>query len=160
MKKLAVYICLLLSALTVSAQSNDSGVIVFQHANVIDGVSNKPLKDVSIIVANGKIAAVGKHVRKPSNAQIIDLGGKWLLPGYIDAHVHVNFESAQRALRFGVTTARTMGGVLSISRSEMRSKKGRTDLPEVLAAGHQVRPDMSSFPSFIKDFPELADMKP
>src|SRR5262249_34935331 len=110
MKKLAVYICLLLNALTVSAQSNDSGVVVFQHANVIDGVSSKPLRDVSVVIANGKIAAVGKKVKVPSNVQVIDLSGKWVLPGYIDAHVHINFEQAQRALRFGVTTARTMDG--------------------------------------------------
>jgi imidazolonepropionase-like amidohydrolase len=85
------------------------------------------------------------------------------LPGYIDAHVHFgNFESAQRALRFGVTTARTMAAdhFIDIDIRDAR-KRGRADIPEVLAAGYQVRPDVFDvFPSFAKDFPELADMKP
>jgi imidazolonepropionase-like amidohydrolase len=162
MKKLTFLIFLLLHVSLASAQG-ESAVIVFEHANVIDGVSSKPLLDVSVVVANGKIAAIGKHVRAPANAQIIDLSGKWLLPGYIDAHVHFNdFEWARRALRFGVTTARTMG-IDHFIDIEIRDahKKGRSDLPEVLAGGYQVRPDVfDAFPSFIKDFPELADMKP
>ena len=109
-KKLAAYILILISVLTVSAQ-NDSGVIVFQHANVIDGISSEPLRDVTVTIANGKITGIQKNLKRiPAGVEVIDLKGKWLLPGYIDSHVHVNFEQAQRALRFGITTARTMGG--------------------------------------------------
>ena len=91
---------------------------------------------------------------------MIDLKGKWLLPGYIDSHVHVDFEQAQRALRFGITTARTMGGGGFID-IEIRDahRRGRSDIPEVLAAGYGARPDVFA-PSFLKDFPELADMMP
>ena len=108
-KKLAAYILILISILTVSAQ-NDSGVIVFQHANVIDGVSSEPLRDVTVIIANGKITGIQKNLKHiPAGAEVIDLKGKWLLPGYIDSHVHIgDFESAQRALRFGITTARNL----------------------------------------------------
>jgi imidazolonepropionase-like amidohydrolase len=97
--------------LVVAAQDGPA-VIVFEHANVIDGVSSKPLRDVTVIIANGKIAGIQKNLKSiPAGAEVIDLKGKWLLPGYIDSHVHLgDFESAQRALRFGVTTARTMGG--------------------------------------------------
>jgi imidazolonepropionase-like amidohydrolase len=93
---------------------------------------------------------------------VIDLKGKWLLPGYIDSHVHVDLEQAQRALRFGITTARTMGGGRGFIDIEIRDahRRGRSDIPEVLAAGYQVRPDVIDAPSFLKDFPELADMKP
>jgi hypothetical protein len=44
MKRLGTFVFLLLHVWVVSAQNSDSGIIVFQHANVIDGVSNKPLK--------------------------------------------------------------------------------------------------------------------
>jgi len=75
-------------------------------------VSREPLLDVSVTIANGKIAGIRKRLgRVPAGAEVIDLKGKWLLPGYIDSHVHLgDFESAQRASRFGVTTAQTMGG--------------------------------------------------
>lgn len=150
-----------LNAFAISAQS-ESRLIVFQNANVIDGISSEPLRDVTVIVANGKIAGIQKSLKSiPVGAEVIDLKGKWLLPGYIDSHVHLgDFESAQRALRFGVTTARTMGG--SFIDIEMRDahRKGRTDIPEILAGGRQVRPDVIGAPWFVKDFPELADMKP
>ena len=161
MKTLIACICVFLNAFAISAQS-ESRLIVFQNANVIDGISSEPLRDVTVIVANGKIAGIQKSLKSiPVGAEVIDLKGKWLLPGYIDSHVHLgDFESAQRALRFGVTTARTMGG--SFIDIEMRDahRKGQTDIPEILAGGRQVRPDVIGAPWFVKDFPELADMKP
>ena len=159
MKKLIACICVFVNALAISAQDR-SRVIVFQHANVIDGVSREPLRDVTVTIANGKITGVHKSLKRvPAGAEVIDLKGKWLLPGYIDAHVHVNFEQAQRALRFGITTARTMGGNFIDIEIRNAHRKGRSDLPEVLAAGYQVRPDVFIAPSFFQDFPELADMK-
>ena len=160
MKKLIACICLFINALAISAQDR-SRVIVFQHANVIDGVSSEPLLDVSVTIANGKIAGIQKSLKRiPAGAEVIDLKGKWLLPGYIDSHVHIgNFESAQRALRFGVTTARTMGVPLTDIEIRDAHRKGRTDIPEVLAAGYQIRPNLFNAPSFFKDFPELSDMK-
>jgi len=161
MKKLIACICLFVNAWAISAQDG-SRVIIFQHANVIDGVSREPLRDVSVTIANGKITGIQKSLKHvPAGAEVIDLKGKWLLPGYIDSHVHVDFEQAQRALRFGITTARTMGGGSFID-IEIRDahRRGRTDIPEVLAAGYQVRPDVFNASSFLKDFPELADMKP
>lgn len=159
MKKLIACICVFLNALVISAQDGPR-VIIFQHANVIDGVSREPLRDVTVTIANGKIIGVHKSLKRmPAGAEVIDLKGKWLLPGYIDAHVHVNFEQAQRALRFGITTARAMGGNFIDIEIRNAHRKGRSDLPEVLAAGYQVRPDVFIAPSFFQDFPELADMK-
>lgn len=160
MKKLIACICLFVNTLAISAQDG-SRVIIFHHANVIDGVSREPLRDVSVTITNGKITGIQKSLKRiPAGAEVIDLKGKWLLPGYIDSHVHVDFEQAQRALRFGVTTARTMGAGSFID-IEIRDahRRGRTDIPEVLAAGYQLRPDVFNAPSFLKDFPELADMK-
>jgi imidazolonepropionase-like amidohydrolase len=74
--------------------------------------------------------------------------------------VHINFEQAQRALRFGVTTARAMGGRFIDIELRDAHRRGRLDIPEVLAAGYQIRPAVISHPWFVKDFPELADMKP
>jgi imidazolonepropionase-like amidohydrolase len=89
MKKLALCCWLFVFALVVAAQ-NDANVVVFQHANVIDGISNEPLRDVTVIVANGKITGIQKILKRvPADAEVIDLKGKWLLPGYIDSHVHV-----------------------------------------------------------------------
>ena len=161
MKKLIACICLFVNALAISAQDR-SRVIVFEHANVIDGVSREPLRDVSVTIANGKITGIQKSLKRmPAGAEVIDLKGKWLLPGYIDAHVHIgDFESAQRALRFGVTTVRTMGGSFIDIEIRNAHRKGRTNIPEVLAAGRQVRPGVIEAAWFVEDFPELGDMTP
>lgn len=139
----------------------DSAVIILEHANVIDGIGNKPLMDVSVLIENGKITSIQKQaIKQHKNAVSINLKGKWLLPGYIDAHVHLfEFANAKTALTNGVTTARTMG-CNHFFDIEMRNrhKTGGDSLPDIVAAGYQVRPDMPD--EFYKDFPEFDELKP
>ncbi len=135
-------------------------MIVFQHANVIEGVSSKPLRDVSVMIANGKIAGRKNLEKIPAGAEVIDLTGNGFCPDTSTSHVHFNFEAAQRALRFGVTTARTMAGGQFIDvEIRARIQKGRTDLPEVLAAGPRYARCVHALPGFAMSLPELADMK-
>jgi imidazolonepropionase-like amidohydrolase len=160
MTKLFAFFLLLLTVLAASAQ-NDSSIIVLQHANVIDGISNKPLRNITVTIEKGKITKVEKHGSIPSsNAIIINLTDKWLLPGFVDGHVHLSgFEAARTALASGVTTVRTMqcDHFIDLSIRDAH-RKGQADLPDIIAAGYQIRPDMSD--AFYLDFPELTDLKP
>lgn len=45
--------------------------------------------DGTIVVADGKIVALGPDVAVPDGAEVVDAMGRWVLPGLIDAHVHV-----------------------------------------------------------------------
>lgn len=45
--------------------------------------------DGTIVVTDGKITALGADVSVPDGAEVIDAGGRWVLPGLVDAHVHV-----------------------------------------------------------------------
>jgi imidazolonepropionase-like amidohydrolase len=160
MRTIPALLAACLSVACASAQ-NDAGPIVFQHANVIDGYSSSPLRDVSVHVAGGKIVSIEtRETKPPANARVFDLAGKWLLPGYIDAHVHfLNIQAAKTAVLLGSTTVRTMHceRFLDITLREQH-RAGQRDLPDVIAAGYQIRPDMAG--SFFQDFPDLADMKP
>ena len=160
MKTFSTCVVIFINALVLSAQTG-SDAIVFRHANVVDGVSRKPLMNVTVTIGKGKIISVQKgQPAVPSGAEVIDLKGKWLVPGYIDAHVHLfDFESGRRALRFGITTVRTMqcDHFIDIAIRDAH-RKGQADLPDVVAAGYQIRPDM--FEAFFQDFPELNDLKP
>jgi imidazolonepropionase-like amidohydrolase len=140
--------------------ATEPDVIVFQHANVIDGQSTAPVVDVSVSIAGGKIVSIGSAVPVPNGATVIDLKGKWLLPGYVDAHVHFpNFETARNAVQAGTTTARTMAGERFVDIAIREAHRGgERDVPEVQAAGYQVRPDMVA--AFYTNFPELADLRP
>jgi imidazolonepropionase-like amidohydrolase len=64
--------------------------VLFTNAKVFDGVENA-LKDLDVMVADGKIAEVSEKRLKPGKARTIDLKGKTLMPGLIDAHVHCYF---------------------------------------------------------------------
>ena len=47
------------------------------------------IENGSILVKNGKIAAVGKDLEVPSEAEVIDAGGRMITPGFIDSHCHL-----------------------------------------------------------------------
>jgi imidazolonepropionase-like amidohydrolase len=67
--------------------------IVLKAAHLFDSVSGR-LTDGGVILVQGeKIQAVGAASPLPADAQVIDLGDATLLPGFIDAHVHLSQES-------------------------------------------------------------------
>src|SRR5262249_37729690 len=89
----------------VGAFQNQNSLLVITHENVIAGISKDPLRDGTVIVRAGKIEQIGK-VAAPAGAAAIDLKGKWLLPGLIDAHAHIaDLPAARVALQSGLTTA-------------------------------------------------------
>jgi imidazolonepropionase-like amidohydrolase len=76
--------------------------VLFQRVRVFDGV--KIIPETDVLIENGKIKEVGANL-PIGEAQVVDGAGKTLLPGLIDAHVHVHdAASLEQALLFGVTT--------------------------------------------------------
>ena len=134
--------------------------MVFEHVNVIDGLSSTPSLDTTVVVVNGKITGLAKPSGdRPRAAATFDMQGKWLMPGFVDAHVHfADMERAHTALRSGATTVRTMQCDRFVD-VQIRDahRQGREDLPDVIAAGYQIRPDMAQ--AFFEDFPQLADLR-
>ena len=66
---------------------------MLKAAHLFDAVSGKLIDHGVVIVLGTKIQAVGSDLATPSGAQVIDLGDATLLPGFIDAHVHLSAES-------------------------------------------------------------------
>jgi imidazolonepropionase-like amidohydrolase len=71
-------------------------------ARVFDG--DKVLPRATVLVEDGRIAAVGVDLAVLAGTEIVDGAGRTLVPGLIDAHVHARAEGSARALAFGVTT--------------------------------------------------------
>jgi imidazolonepropionase-like amidohydrolase len=65
--------------------------VAIKAARLFDGTSDTLIQNAVIVVDGTKITAVGGPI--PANARIIDLGDATLLPGFIDAHVHLTGES-------------------------------------------------------------------
>ena len=123
------------------------GAVVFTNANVIDGVTERVVEGATVIVREGRIESVETGAAAvPEGAEVIDIEGRYLLPGYIDAHMHIaGIEAAERALASGVTTARSAstGGYQDVALRELVREGGLAG-PEILAAGTFVTPDLGN----------------
>jgi imidazolonepropionase-like amidohydrolase len=63
--------------------------VVLHAARLLDIESGKIITPGEVLVQDERIAEVGSAVKRPSGAELIDLGGTTLLPGLIDVHVHL-----------------------------------------------------------------------
>lgn len=63
--------------------------IVLHAAHLFDVKNGRMLQPGELLVQGDKIAEVGSTVKHPPDAEVIDLGNRTLLPGLIDAHVHL-----------------------------------------------------------------------
>jgi imidazolonepropionase-like amidohydrolase len=68
--------------------------LLLRSARVLDIDGGSYLEDHDILVEDGRIADVGRGVRAPDNADTVDLGGAAVIPGLVDAHVHVTAATA------------------------------------------------------------------
>jgi imidazolonepropionase-like amidohydrolase len=64
-------------------------VLVLHAARMLDVASGSIVTPGEVLVAGDRIAAAGSHVEHPVGAEVIDLGDTTLMPGLIDAHVHL-----------------------------------------------------------------------
>ena len=63
--------------------------LFFQHATVLDGTRGMTARpQCDVLVENGRIVAVGAQT-PPPDAQVIDVSGKYLMPGLCNLHVHL-----------------------------------------------------------------------
>lgn len=82
-------IAALLLALQAPAASDTGTVTAIRAGAVIDGTGAAPVKNAVILIRGERIIAVGATVAIPAGATVIDLSGLTVLPGFIDAHVHL-----------------------------------------------------------------------
>src|SRR6185503_6222431 len=80
---------LLVLSLLFAAAIHAQDVTVIRAARMIDGRANDVIAPAVVLVRGDRIEATGKDVTVPANAKVIDLGDATLMPGLIDAHVHV-----------------------------------------------------------------------
>jgi imidazolonepropionase-like amidohydrolase len=71
------------------SQAMSPKTVVLHSASLLDVKNGRLIKPGEVLVQGERIVEVGPSVRHPAGAQIIDLGDQTLMPGLIDAHVHL-----------------------------------------------------------------------
>ncbi|HMU46459.1 MAG TPA: amidohydrolase family protein [Chitinophagaceae bacterium] len=81
---------LLFVAALFAVTSSLSSQVLIKNVNVLDVENKKVLTGYNVVAMDGKIVSVDKDktYKLPDGTQVIDGSGKWLVPGYTDAHVH------------------------------------------------------------------------
>jgi imidazolonepropionase-like amidohydrolase len=127
------------------------------NATVINVRDGRITANATIVMRDGRIESVGAGAAPPGT-RVVDLKGKYVAPGLIDAHTHAdNFAAFKRALESGVTTVRS-AGVSNFADVGFRDlvRHGIVAGPDVVTAGYHVRPQMAQ-EAFL-NHPEYADL--
>src|SRR6266436_6107442 len=163
---LAVSCCLLLSSLCWSQAppklspevrsfvKEDVPVVALTHVRVIDGTGAVPRADQTLVIANGKITAMGDaaSTKIPEGAKVLDLKGYTVIPGLVGMHDHMYYPAPggppalypEHAASFprlylagGVTSIRTTGSVEPYSDLELKRAidEGKMAGPKIHVTG-------------------------
>ena len=124
----------------------DTATIALTHAKVIDGTGAPARADQTIVIAGGKIAALGaaKDVKIPAGALVLDMTGKTVIPGIIGLHDHMYYSGRMQFATYprlflasGITTIRTTGSIDPYQELNLREaiQAGKVPGPEVIPTG-------------------------
>lgn len=109
--------------------------VVIRAGHVIDPGSGRVLDNQVIVVEDDRIAEMGPGLAVPPGAEVVDLSRSWVLPGLMDAHVH---------LTFGVATGQPIVTNYLVEGSPLRSLHGAMNARLVLEAGFTAVKDIGN----------------
>jgi len=89
-----------------------SPIILIQNATIFT-VSHGTIERGSILIKDGKIAEVGASVKAPKDAQVIDAGGQFVMPGIIDCHSHIAVDGSVNEGSISVSSIVNIADVLN-----------------------------------------------
>jgi len=150
----------------------DAPVIALAHVRIIDGTGAAPRDNQTLIVANGKIAAItdSANAKIPDGAKVLDLAGHTLIPGLVGMHDHMHYPApgGQPALypvhaasfprlylAGGVTSIRTTGSVAPYAELELKRSIDQGELvgPKI----HVTSPYLEGEGAFVLQMHQLKD---
>jgi imidazolonepropionase-like amidohydrolase len=151
----ALLICA--ASLHLGAQAPAPEALALVNANVLDVNDGSVQRGMTVVLRGGRIDSITASAA-PGGVRALDVRNRFVVPGLIDAHVHIaNLRALRTALDSGVTTVRSSGVSLYVDVG-MRElvKKGAIIGPDVLASGYHVRTMIAEEAFF--DHPTLSDL--
>ena len=142
--------------------------LALTNASVVDVRSGTVTRNAVVMMRGGRIESISPPAPGgsgptssggvPAGVRTLDLRGRHVVPGLIDAHVHIGSAAQMRAaLESGVTTVRSAGvsHFVDVGLREL-VRRGALAGPDMVAAGYHVRPGVAQ--ELFLDFPDLADL--
>lgn len=129
--------------------SRPTDVVAITHVTVVDVERGRLLPHRTVLLRDGRIAAVGaaSEVAVAPEAQAVDGSGRFLMPGLADMHVHLYTEGDLFTyVANGVTTVRNMAGDTTHLRMRRRVADGTIIGPRIVTAGPVVEATPLSHP--------------
>ena len=148
---------LAIAALAAQPAPASADALALTNATVINVTAGSIQRGVTVVIRNGRIESIDAAA-PPAGVTTIDVRHRFVIPGLIDAHVHIaNARAMRTALESGVTTARSAGvsHYVDVGMREL-VKQGAMVGPDILASGYHVR-TMIAEEAFI-DHPGLSSL--
>ncbi|MBC9717371.1 amidohydrolase family protein [Streptomyces sp. TRM66268-LWL] len=151
------------AAASTGGGSPRGGDLVVEGGTLLDPATGEVTEDAVVVIENGTVRAAGarRDITVPSGAQVVEAHGKWILPGLVDAHIHLNTATEARdAVRQGATSARSgsTNFYQDIAVREL-ARQAPALAPRLKAAGVFVTPDLGDTVLADPDLTGLARLK-
>jgi hypothetical protein len=159
------------SSIVISQQPPAAARTVLRGATVIDVVAGTTVPDAVIVIEGDTIKAFGaKATPIPSDATVVDVSGKFIIPGLFDSHVHYQPFLGELFLNFGVTSAMALGGRIAVGEAYWKnSQSADFRAPRLFGTGRMnlgtlINPSMTrdqvraGVQEWLKGEPDLANL--
>ncbi|MEU3737460.1 amidohydrolase family protein [Streptomyces sp. NPDC032198] len=122
------------------------GDLVIEGGTLLDPATGDVAEDAVVVIVDGVVRSAGRRGRAdvPEGAEVLDAHGSWILPGLVDAHIHLNTAAEARdAVLRGATSARS-GSTNFFQDIAVRelARQAPEQAPRLRAAGVFVTPDL------------------
>lgn len=156
-----IWLIAFLAVVVVAQEKAPEPIVALVGATLIDGTGAAPLANTTVLIQGERIKAVGSAtaIAVPPGARTIDVAGKWILPGFIDCHIHTGaaYDELQELtdtdslatlrsvhaldvyLRSGVTAVRDLGSPVESMQAVLAAQKaGFLDTIRLFACGNLI----------------------
>jgi len=118
-------------------QAQAPSMLLIKGATVIDGLSDEPLRDRSLLIEGNTIRdLLPSDAAAPAGAQVLDLSGKFIIPGLFDSHVHWEEYMGELYVNHGVTSVIALGNMPKALRERSQDAG---DIPRFFHSGGRLQ---------------------
>src|SRR5258707_5866658 len=158
---------ILVLAVSTSSEAKAPSTLIIRGATIIDGLADAPVRGRSLLIEENIIRGLPPaDAAAPAGAQVLDLAGKFIIPGLFDSHVHWDAFMGELLVNHGVTSILALDNVPKAQRArsqdahdiprlfhtgprpQFTANSTEADISYAMRTALQSEPDMAWFPQY------------